>query len=454
MIHQMLEFTEEQKLAKQKIRKFLKSSSKIFVLKGYAGTGKTTLVKETLKEEWYDNFKKICVSAYTNKATNVIGSKVFYADKLTLFKLLNLKADETDLKLNFNKSDESNKDYISKYDIIVLDEVSMVNDQYLNLLINKINDLSCKTKLILVGDKAQLPPVDQKTDSIAFEFENCFELKEIVRQAKNSNIFKYSICVRDILEQEKIKNIKTKLIPNNIDDDINDLVIYNDSSKFLEHIFEDFNSDRYKENNNYVKVIAYRNNTIDTMNRLIRNKLFPDVTESITQGENLVLNSYYTDKDLGVMFSPSDEIRVLNIKSKCVHDSEDLGVKLFFPYYVCEVQRRIDGSIADMKIIDLKFQEDYDKMLNEWGKTIKNKADNPKEYFRDVFYPFKKTYQTPYYDYAITSHKSQGSTYNKVYVIEDDIENVTLVNPRDLWKSKYVAYTRASEKLIILNRNK
>lgn len=450
-MNKMLELTEEQTIAKAKIQDFLNSNSKVFVLKGYAGTGKTTLIKEILKEEWYNNYRKIVVSAYTNKATNVIGAKLYYADKLTLFKLLNLKADESDLKISFDKAGE---DHVSKYDIIVVDEVSMVNDKYLNLLIEKINSLCSRTKLILVGDKAQLPPVDQKTDSVAFTFENSFELREIVRQAKNSNIFKYSICVRDFLERDKIPNIKTKLIPKDIDYTVNDLVIFNDSKKFQDYMYADFQSPEYKEDNNYVKVIAYRNVTINALNRMIREKIFPSSDESINQGENLILNAYYSDKDNYVNFSPSDEIKVLNVKSKVMHDGEDLGVKLIFPYFTCDVQRRIDGAIAEMKIVDPKFYEDFEKMLKEWGETIRKKAEDPKSYFRDIFYKLKKTFQTPYYDYAITSHKSQGSTYNRVYVIEDDIENVTLANPRDLWKSKYVAYTRASEKLIILNRNK
>jgi DNA replication protein DnaC len=79
--------TEEQLEAARHIRRFLNSNEKIFVLKGYAGTGKTTLVNFILKD-YYMKGKLIAVSAFTNKATNVISRKTPFAQGITLYKLL------------------------------------------------------------------------------------------------------------------------------------------------------------------------------------------------------------------------------------------------------------------------------------------------------------------------------------------------------------------------------
>ncbi|MCV5968772.1 AAA family ATPase, partial [Lactococcus petauri] len=79
--------------------------------------------------------KRIAVSAFSNKATNVISRKTSFADGITLYKLLGLKTDNESDKLFFTKKAKS---LIENYDIIVLDEVSMVSDHDLSLLIQEV----------------------------------------------------------------------------------------------------------------------------------------------------------------------------------------------------------------------------------------------------------------------------------------------------------------------------
>lgn len=445
--------TEEQSKAISLIKTFLVNpSEKIFVLKGYAGTGKTTLVNYVLKD-FYKKGRIIAVTSFTNKATNVISRKTPFAQGITLFKMLGLKSDESSEHINFNKT---GRDLVDNFNIIVLDEVSMVNDEHLDLLINEISKMFLSVKLLIMGDPAQLPPVGQVEDSKAFKIGNCFELTQVIRQSKDSNILKYSFCVREILE--KINNgikvpIKTKLKPEDLTAS-NDLIILDDSKKFIEMMLEDFSSDEYKNSGDYVKVIAYRNNTIDKINSLVRRRIFGEFEDTITKGENITITSPVIDEIGTVLYDPSDELEVTDILESEIYDSENHhGLRIQFPYYNCLVTRKFDGTNGEMKIVNPSHKSKFNELMSEWGKRIK-KESNAKFIFKESFYPFKKKFHVVSYNYAITSHKSQGSTYEKVYVVEDDIEKVTQANVKDLWKSKYVAYSRASKKLVILNRHK
>lgn len=446
--------TEEQSKAITLIKKFLTHpSEKVFVLKGYAGTGKTTLVNHVLKDA-YKKGRIIAVTSFTNKATNVISRKTPFAQGITLFKLLGLKTDESSENLNFKKEGKS---LVSNFDIIVLDEVSMVNDEHLDLLLKEINGMFSHTKLLMMGDPCQLPPIGQETDSKAFELENSFELTQVIRQSKDSNIIKYSFCVREILKKinndEKVP-IKTKLKPEDLSSK-DDLIILDNSKRFLELLLEDFGSDNYQNSSDYVKVLAYRNNTIDKVNDLIRKRIFGELEDNIAKGENIILTSPVLDLSMGtVLYDSSDELEVTDILESGIYDSEDhCGLRIQFPYYNCLVSRRFDGLNGEMKIVNPSYKSRFNEMMVEWGKRIK-KEPNGRIIFREQFYPFKKEFHIIGYNYAITIHRIQGSQCNRIYVIEDDLEQVSQASHKNLWKAKYVSYTRATEKLVILNRYK
>lgn len=450
--------TEEQLEASKLIRRFLNSTEKIFVLKGYAGTGKTTLVNFILKD-YYMKGKLIAVSAFTNKATNVISRKTPFAQGITLYKLLGLTADESSDVLKFRrpKEDSKKKSLVPQFDIIVLDEVSMVLDSDLNLLIKEINKMYSTTKLIIMGDPAQLEPIGQETDSIAFSFENSFQLKNIVRQAEDSNIIKYSFCVREMLKRidngEKIP-IRTKLNPI-LNPDLQDLIIMKDARKFIDLMLEEYTSDNYKNNGDYVRTVAYRNVSIDAINNLIRKNVFKEAEDTITIGENIVLNYPVQDLSTGFnLYDTSDELEVTDILSSEMYDnsSDHCGLKIQFPYYVCLTSRRYDGLNGEMKIVNPAFKGKFTDLVSEWGREIR-KQKEAKSIYANEFYPFKKRFHTVSYNYALTSHKIQGSTVDKIFLLEDDIEKVSQASLTSLWKSKYVAYTRASKQLIILNRH-
>jgi GTPase SAR1 family protein len=446
--------TEEQKEGAKRLVEFLNSTKKIFVLKGAAGTGKTSLMYYVLKD-FYQRGKRIAVSAFTNQATNEIGRRTSFADAITLYKLLKLQADNESEKLFFTSK---GKPLVEQYDIIVVDEASMILDRDLNLLIQEINKTYSTTKLIITGDRYQLEPVGQETDNIAFGFDNCFELKSIVRQAENSNIIKYATEVRKIQDRidvgEKI-GIKTKLNPV-LNPDNDDLLILNNSKEFLQMMIEDFKSDEYKNSANYVRCISYRNMSINKVNNLIRRNIFGENVDLISVGENITLNSPVKDPETGYnLYDPSDELEITEIIESTIYNNREdhHGVLIKFPYYKCLVTRRYDGLNGEMDIINPNFKEKFEADVAEWGRVIK-KEEKSRDIYRLEYYPFKAKFHSVSYNYCRTAHKSQGQSIERVYFIEDDCEQVSKATDKNLWKCKYVAYTRASKKLIILNRHK
>ena len=211
-----MNLNNEQKQAIEKISRFLESSNKLFLLTGSAGTGKSTIISQLFM---YNNSDKIVISATTNKAVYVLkemfnkyNNNKQNIEFSTIQKICNIKMHINDDGEQYFKFTDDNKNYgksIYDYNIIIIDESSMINLK----LINYLNSIKrkLKGKIIYVGDKNQLPPVNE-SNSLVFNYNNfdeCCTLKKVMRF--DSNILKFSIRVIDsIISNEKIsiKNIE------------------------------------------------------------------------------------------------------------------------------------------------------------------------------------------------------------------------------------------------------
>jgi len=125
------------------LKKFIKSPDKLFILKGKAGTGKTTIITKLFTEPDFIN-KKIVLSAPTNKAVSVLKKmlqeKYSNIDFKTIHKLCKIKrrinTNNGDIVFNFNEPPNDPKCSIYSYDIIVVDEASMINREIFIMLVN------------------------------------------------------------------------------------------------------------------------------------------------------------------------------------------------------------------------------------------------------------------------------------------------------------------------------
>lgn len=296
LFFQKYNLTNSQKELVKRLEVFIEASSKeqnVFLLKGYAGTGKTFITKG-LTEYLKEIERTFILAAPTGKATKVIANKT-QNDAFTIHKTIYSKNDIKEYKDNEN--DKTFKFYfdikVNNYQndtIYIIDEASsMISNKYaepeffrfgsgflLQDLIKFIN-LDCNDynkKIIFIGDNAQLPPIGMKFSPaldkkyLHKEFKLCieeYELTEVVRQKSNSGILKNTIPIRESL----LNNTFNEL-------DIN--VDYNDISH-LDH--EDFLDAYIKVSNNEINedtiVIAYSNASVKEYNEKIREYFFPIV---------------------------------------------------------------------------------------------------------------------------------------------------------------------------------
>jgi hypothetical protein len=228
------ELTSDQDMVLDLIGNFLLSTRDIFGLYGYAGTGKTTMITQIvsnlIKNSYY---KKIAIVAPTNKALSVLKAK-FSTEIKKIIDKLNLQIDDTSfdlileslkskeiildfitihkllhLKVDYDDSGDiiyvnNKKTLINEYEIIIIDESSMITITMIDLLVNASREIN-QTKIIFAGDPAQLPPINEKISAIFLK--NYDELtfhkfKDIINRDKTKN---YDIYTKTVMEN-KLKN--------------------------------------------------------------------------------------------------------------------------------------------------------------------------------------------------------------------------------------------------------
>jgi len=455
---------QDQRNAFEELRDFIADKSDdIYVIKGWAGTGKTfcvsLLVKHVLNvmkpnNSWY----KIAVTGPTNKSvrvikksTGILNPRLSFA---TIHKMLGLTERITsDGKQEFvNQGDF--RPPIQSVKLLIIDEVSMLSDD----LFHEIVKYRDRIKIICMGDPAQIPPVG-RPDCIPFRDEladqygiKTVELKTIMRQKEGNPIIDTSIKIRENLEISYINTGEESIISESGEG----VEFLNLSSSDIKENFQSildkyFNSEKFKEDPEYTKIIAWRNKTVATMNKLVRKIIYGDASleSKILVGEKLIANNPILDKE-EIIFNTNDEFTVEDFKikeNKFKLDDEMVHIKYYETgvIFINDEDKKIKMYID---ILHESSQFDFDRIANNLKKIAIEKKGKEKSWVK--YYEFLRRYADVSYSYSISCHKSQGSTYNTAFVLEDDIDMNWDIVERN--RIKYTAYTRASHKLYVLKR--
>lgn len=455
---------QDQKNAFVELRDFIHDKNDdIYVIKGWAGTGKTFCVSllvryvlEVMKpnNSWY----KIAVTGPTNKSVRVIKRSTGILSHRVSFNTIHKMLGLTERITSDGKQEFVNQgDFrppIESIKLLIIDEVSMLSDDLFHEII-KYRD---RIKIICMGDPAQIPPVG-RPDCIPFREEladqygiKTVELKTIMRQKEGNPIIDTSIKIRQNLEDPNIDTGKESIIAKSGEG----IEFLNLSSPDIKENFQKildlyFNSEDFKNDPEYAKIIAWRNKTVATMNNLVRKVIYGEESQKskILIGEKLIANNPIIDKN-EIIFNTNDEFTVEDYKikeSKFKLEDENIQIK----YYQTGVVFINDEEKKIKMYIDILHEDsqfDFDRIANNLKKIAIEKRGKEKSWVK--YYDFLRRYADVSYSYAITAHKSQGSTYVTTFVLEDDI-NVNLdVIERN--RIKYTAYTRSSNKLYVLKR--
>ena len=463
----------DQKTAFKDLRDFIcdKGDDSVYVLKGWAGTGKTycvsVLVRYVLEvihptHNWY----RIAVTGPTNKSVRVIkktsGLKNPRVSFQTIHKMLGLteRITKEGVQEFVNQGDFQPK--IKTVKLLIIDEVSMLNDD----LFQEVLKYRDRIKIICMGDPAQIPPVG-RPDCIPFREElaagyriKTLSLKQIMRQKKDNAIIESSVAIRSELGRAKnpVEPI-TKLNEKGEGIEFLNLNIPEIRKGFSEILRRYFVTDEFKKDSEYAKIIAWRNKTVATMNDVIRKVIYGDeaLESKILVGEKLIANNPIIQGE-SIVLNTNDEFSVdsftidsddLRYKTSDHPDAEPFPITLKYYETVVSYLDDEDETVrVNIQILHEDSEEDFKKLANLLKLRAIEKKGKDKSWL--VYYNFLRKYADVNFAYAISCHKSQGSTYNTTFVLEDDIDMNWEIVERN--RIKYTAYTRSSRKLYVLKR--
>lgn len=422
------------------IREYLTTNSEnrpYFTVQGGGGTGKSYTIKRAIS---HIPNHQIIAAAPSHFAKNVLQN--FLGDEyktITIAVLLGKKITYNDEgeQILVNISSGFQKP-IYDYDVILIDEISMIDDDIAGELLS----LTKFKKLILLGDYCQLPPVLQDHDAVFF---NDIGAELTIPMRFTGSLYKLSNMIR-----EEIYKIRDGIVPSlNILNTKTDRVSKLDSDGsgyiFLNNVTSVINASvrRFKKYKgiNYVRVLAYRNNTVRLLNKRIRQGIFGKDLQQFEKGE-LVINKGGYSKNKN---KQGDSITINNGEIFRIRDSINVNgphdipcVQLFFE----DVKYALPVLVVSTEGLPM-----YDRIFKRLNKIAKN----DKRYWKD-FYNFKDSFAYFDYSYATSIHKAQGSTITHTFIMEDDIMTIKPITNKEKLQSLYVAISRASFRVYVYNK--
>lgn len=447
-----MEFKGDQKAAFEAIKIFInQAGGGMFLLDGFAGTGKSYMTNHIVKFVHQEKHLPIAITTPTHKALHVLRNFMsIEVDAMTIHSALGLREEIDAYGRQLFVPNWKYEPKIASYQFVVVDEASMLHDDLFTGLLNYTDH---GMKILFIGDSLQIPPVNNG-DALPFDKgirlrENIgyFKMEQIIRQGAGNPIIEHSFKIR----QNIYRPIPIILRKNERNEQGSvTFVPYNNELTFIQDkILPLYTSDEFKENVNHVKILAWRNKTVNYYNDLIRQYIYgQEDLAKILPGERLTTTEPLVE-DKQVLIHNNEDMTVESYTIEEDHISEDW----ILTYYktVVNVDRPNNPYTQfTLRIIHEDSEELFEEILELQRKhalSFKQGTFEAKSAWMD-YYEFKKEYHAVKYSYAITAHRSQGSTYNTAVVLERDIDT----NRKTYEKNRifYTACTRPSENLYVI----
>lgn len=468
----LLGFTDDQLKAYEGLIEFINSpyneNHYKEALVGPAGTGKTYLVKALIKN-CDMSYGVIGLAAPTHKACRVLNESIGISN----IRVSTLQSD-LGLRLNFNvenfdiKSppfDPKGKIKIGEYKLYIVDESSMINRGLVMFLERLCKEKKCK--LIFIGDSSQLAPVGEKYSS-AFKGVKTYNLTQIVRQGDDNPIshllelLRYDIEHKSFTFLEYISRFQSQFNDTNT----KGYQVCN-CKQFDNIVYTNFSDENLTKNVDFCKVIAYTNTCVSSWNKFIRNAIIKDADKSIINKNDLIISyttivnefnepiiknsEEYIIKDIVNYKHPKYNISGFLVKFTAIHGGHDTQ-----PLFIIDHK-----DAASIKM--------YLALSKNFIDTAKNAAKNLRASLWREYFEFKESCllltnivsvdgrllygRNLDYGFALTSHKSQGSTFDTTFVDVNDIVFDKYGHPYtdavEINRRLYVACSRCKNKLYL-----
>lgn len=486
--------TNGQNAALAELDRFLASSDVSFALQGGAGVGKTYLVSQFV-QGLLSSGRRVVIAAPTHKACRVLRAKLSDAGIRWVFKPASDAAvpanvavvDTTAALLGVRPVivDEQSEDELSfatlgngslsrslqlngsvrSGAVLIVDEVSMVGRDDLQALVSQLKVVGAK--LVAVGDDGQLPPVKKVAIDFENDFDRAFLLDEVVRQAKGSAIVSLAWAIRSSSDTDEAEAALNEHLSGSGISKADDVV-----SSFLSAVEQPVDDEGQR-----AVFIAYRNATVNAVQEKACRKLYGHGRRSFRAGELVlsttagyaeVFGTYrckYTGRErpskfpkLVQLVAVADQLRVLSFDESrrdptfgvpVTLDRVDLPAdaanKVFDAHYLSEEELGDESHPFNVKKAELlkaarELQEQFNaaKKGNQGAKAAQ--LDGARKEAWQAFFKHEQAVLSFAHPFAITSHKSQGSTYREVFVHAPELLRFNR-------KALYVAVTRPSKQL-------
>ena len=468
-------FTNDQLKAYNELMKFIDSpfDSKDYkrALVGAAGTGKTFLVRALLSNSTL-SYSLIGLSAPTHKACRVLGESIHISG----IKVNTIQSD-LGLRLNFDidKFDPNNPPFdpkgkikIGNYKLYIVDEASMINSR-LCIFLEK-TCVSNKCKIIFIGDDSQLAPVGEKYSS-AFRNIKSYSLKQIVRQGEDNPVSYLLDLLRYDINHKTYKFLNyIQRFKEQVNADYTKGYQVCDANTFNQTVYNNFNDEELTRNVDYAKVISYTNLNVSSWNKFIRNSIIANSDKSILTKNDLII-SYVTivNEFNDCVIKNSEEYIINDIQNFTDSRYDKNGLKGFLVKF-----QAIHGGDITTPLFVIDHTDSYtvqryvqiNNSMIEAAKTARANIRNEKwkSYFAfkeycllmvNILSPDGKiiTSRSLDYGFALTSHKSQGSTFDTALVDVNDIVFDKYGQPyadaEEVNRRLYVACSRCKNKLYL-----
>ncbi|UII76309.1 AAA family ATPase [Flagellimonas sp. HMM57] len=447
--------TLKQRVALEKLSKFVLNTKQeeVFLLKGFAGTGKTTLVGTMVSSLWKVKMSAVLM-APTGRAAKVMsvysGNKAF-----TIHKKIYFPKKQTGDGIQFVLAPNKHRNTL-----FIVDEASMIpntpadsklfeNGSLLDDLMFYIySGHNCK--LLLIGDTAQLPPVkldlspamEEQRLSLNYNKEvECLELDEVMRQTSDSGILYNATNLREQLQSYFFEEFKFEVNP------FKDIIRLIDGTEIQEAIDTAYNQNGKEE----TAIIVRSNKRANLYNQNIRERiLFLDNEIAVGDFMMVVKNNYFwlrPNSEAGFIAN-GDIIEILELFSIV-----DLYGFSFAEVKVKMVDYPNQRPFETVLLLDTINAEtpslSYEEGNRLYQEVLQDYAHEKSKYKRFMGVKNNKYFNALQvkFSYAITCHKSQGGQWNTVFVEQPYLPNGV---DKDYLRWLYTAVTRSKEKLFLI----
>lgn len=432
----------------------------LFSLLGYAGTGKTTIIKESI-DKWSNTQGRwdrgIAVTAPTHKAKKEISVKTGIEGK-TIQSLIGLapNTDVAEFDINNPGFAIKNRPTIDDYSVIIIDEASMLNTDLFKLLIAQAQ--AARVKLLFMADRAQLPPVGEELSPTVSSplLGYVLELTEVERTAKGNPLLPIFDRVRNNITSLSDTFEHVSIVEGEKPDDIG-IEFHRDIMKFGGRVVTTFASEQFKENSNYCKVLTWTNDRVKYWNDQIRLSLILNLRKGLDSVELMerVHDQFMLPNELLLSYNSINK-SITNSGEYKVLSMDYVPMDVEFGNYVNPMDKslgrtdKVEINVYTVKLQNVDVEENA-FTVNIVEPDIKNYRNfiyafnfyhNMGVMYRNwpMYYGWKNKFllltdikgangrmivkKDLDYGYALSVHKSQGSTFDKVFLDEDNIDKL------------------------------